>query len=607
MGYISIITFIVFTALVGIISYFKTRNDDLNHATGYFLAGRKLPWFVIAGSLFLTNISAEQMTGLNGNAFAGGACVMAWETIASVAMVLMAMFFLPRYLKSGITTVPQFLEYRYGRTMRTVSSFIFMYALIVAFLPFVLYAGAITLGQLFDVRGVLGVSDHAALWIMVIALGVIGGCYAVFGGLKAVAVSDTINGIGLIIGGFLIPVLALYKLGGNSIVAGWQVLLENSPERMQAAGIGPNAEIPWHTLFTGLLCIHVFYWCTNQAIVQRTFGAKNLAEGQKGVLFAAVLKLFGVAMLVLPGIIAWHLHQRGIIHVPVKQLGQSGAMVLDKDMAYPLLVRYVLPSWLTGFFGAVMFGAVLSSFNSGLNSLSTLFSLDVYKGIIRKQASDVEVVNVGKVFGTVLIIVCILIAPAIGQADGMYTLMRKAIAVINVPILAVILMGILSRRAPALGGYIALPAGMLFFCYFSFIRGDDFFFFHLHWLHTAGLNLLFMLGIMTAVRFIKPLKEPYTQVDSGLVDVNGWRYAPYASLAIILILLTLYALFSDLGVIHAGDRVLYNTGVILGTGFILFAAGALCINRFRFWRTRRSSELVLDFENSSAQERLMSR
>ncbi len=589
MDITAIVTFIGFNTLVAVLSWWKTRHDDMGHSTGYFLAGRSLPWFVIASSLYMTNISAEQMTGLNGNAFASGACVMAWETISAIAVVVMALVFLPRYLKSGIATVPQFLDLRFGRTMRMVVSFLFLYGLIVAFLPFVLYAGAITLGQMADVSGLLGVSDRAALWIMVIALGVIGGCYAVFGGLKAVAVSDTIYGVGLMLGGFLIPVLGLYKLGGNSVSAGWLILLENAPERMQAVGVGSSADIPWHTLFTGMLIINIFYWCTNQVIVQRAFGAKNLAEGQKGVLFSGLLKLLGVAMLVLPGIIAWHLHQRGMITVPVKEISSSGEAVLARDLAYPLLVRYVLPPWLTGFFGAAMFGAILSSFNGGLNSLSTLFSLDIYKPLIRKNAGDSEVVFAGKIFGAVLMVVSICIAPAIGNAPGLYTLMRMAIAVINVPILAVILMGMFSRRAPALGGYIALPAGVLFFSYFNFIRGNDFFFFKLHWLHTAGLNLLFMMGIMVAVRYLKPLKERYIQADSGQVDITNWKYARHASWALLVLLMILYAVFSRIGVIGAGKDSFRNVLFILAAATGLFFSGVFLMNRF--CRTQKVSEL----------------
>ncbi len=572
MNVIAVTTFLLFTAMVAIISYYKTKDEDLGHSTGYFLAGRSLSWIVIAGSLFLTNISAEQLTGLNGNAFASGACVMAWETIASVAMVAMALFFLPRYMKRGITTVPQFLEDRFGKGMRTVASFIFLYALIIGFLPFVLYAGGITLGKLFDVSGALHVSESAAVWIMVISIGIVGGCYAVFGGLKAVAVSDTINGIGLVIGGFLIPILALWKLGDSSIVAGWNVLLEEAPERLQAAGVGSDAPVPWHTLFTGILIINIFYWCTNQAIVQRTFGAKNLAEGQKGVLFASFLKVLGVAMLVLPGIIAWHMHQRGMITVPVKEITETGEIILARDMAYPLLVRAVLPPWMTGFFGAVMFGAILSSFNSGLNSMATLFSLDIYKEIIKKDATDAQMVWAGKIFGAILIVICIIIAPFIGKAEGLYTLMRTIMAVINVPILAVILMGVLSKRAPALAGYVAIPFGMAFFYICHFVLKDDLGFIKVHWLHLAGINLLLMMAVMYLIRLIKPLPVPYELKYTGDVDVTQWKYVWHASWLIIVLLAILYTSLSGLGVIGTGEKLTRNLAIIWGGSAVLLVA-----------------------------------
>nr|WP_067288900.1 solute:sodium symporter family transporter [Marinobacterium profundum] len=552
----AIISFLGFTLLVAVISYYKTRDEDLSHETGYFLAGRSLPWYVIAGSLFLTNISAEQLTGLNGNAFAKGASVMAWETVAAVAMIAFALIFLPRFLKGGITTVPQFLEDRFGKRMRLVASSIFLYAIVIGFLPFVLYAGSITLSKLFDLSTLFGTSDTVTTWIMVVTLGVVGGIYAVFGGLKAVAVSDTVNGVGLLLGGFLVPILALMHLGDGSMAAGFQILISESPERMQAAGIGAEAAIPWHTLFSGILLINLFYWCTNQAIIQRTLGAKNLAEGQKGVLAAAAMKVFGVAMLVLPGIIAWHMHQRGMLNIPVKEVLANGKVILAQDMAYPVLVREVLPSWLSGFFGAVLFGAVLSSFNSGVNSLSTLASLDIYKQYINKTASNAQTVRVGRVFGLATIVVCILIAPFVATADGLYTLMRTIMAVINVPILAVVMMGILSKRTPALAGYIALPFGMIFFYITHFVLKDDLGFIKLNWLHLVGVNFALMFGIMLLVRYLKPLAQPYNQVHTQEVDITHWKYARHACWIIVIMLIGLYAMFSGLGLLSTDGSVL---------------------------------------------------
>ncbi|MGF1739180.1 solute:sodium symporter family transporter [Photobacterium satsumensis] len=546
---IAMSSFILFTLLVALISYKATRQENLKQSTGYFLAGRSLPWFVIAGSLFLTNISAEQLTGLNGNAFANGASVMAWETVAAVTMIILAVVFLPRFLKGGVATVPQYLEARYGKRMRSVASFIFIYAIVIGFLPFVLYAGAITLGKLFGVAEILGVSETAATWIMVIGLGFVGGIYAVFGGLKAVAVSDTVNGVGLLFGGFLVPILALYQLGDSSVAEGFNILITESPERMAAAGVGEGAAIPWHTLFSGILLINLFYWCTNQAIVQRSLGAKNLSEGQKGVLAAAAMKVLGVAMLVLPGIIAWHMHQKGMLTIPTRGFTEAGEAILAKDMAYPTLVREVMPSWLTGFFGAVLFGAVMSSFNSGVNSLSTLVSLDIYKQIINPKADDLKVVRMGKIFGAVTIVICVCIAPFIAQADGLYTLMRTIMAVINVPILTVILVGIVSKRTPALAAYIALPIGMVSFYTAHFVLKGDFGFVQVHWLHLVGLNFLWMVGIMMVIRYLKPMSQPYEQVYTNQVEVKPWKYAVHASWAIVGLLALLYTVFSEIGIL----------------------------------------------------------
>jgi solute:Na+ symporter, SSS family len=558
----TLISFVFFTALVAVISYIKTKNDNLASEQGYFLAGRSLPWYVIAGSLFLTNISAEQLTGLNANAFANGANVMAWETTSALTLIVLAFVFLPRYLKSGITTVPQFLELRYGKRMRIISSAIFIYAIVIGFLPFVLYAGAITLGKLFNVSEIFGTSENTTIWIMVISIGVIGGIYAVFGGLKAVAVSDTINGVGLLLAGMIVPAIGLYHLGTGSISDGFNILLTEAPERMQAAGLTPDANIPWHGIVSGVIIINLFFWCTNQAIVQRAFAAKNLAEGQKGVLAAGALKIIGILMLVLPGIIAWHMFQRGMIDIPFKTVNGVATDVLNRDMSYPILVREVLPNWLTGFFGAALFGAVLSSFNSGVNSLSTIISLDIYKQIIKPDATDMETVRVGRLFGIATIVICICVAPYIATADSLYTLMRTIMAVINVPIFAVILMGVLSKRAPALAGYIGLAFGMIFFYTAHFRLGGDLGFIKLHWLNLVGLNLLLMLLIMTIVRYIKPMDKPFEQVNENVVDMKPWKHGKLAAWLLVLAFVLLYVVFSPLGLTAATGSI---TKVVIGT------------------------------------------
>tara|TARA_Y100001933_G_scaffold265062_1_gene334857 strand:- start:32195 stop:33205 length:1011 start_codon:yes stop_codon:yes gene_type:complete len=331
-----IISFVFFTALVGILTWLLTHKDDHSTSAGYFLGGRSLGGIVIAGSLLLTNLSTEQMVGLNGSAYKDGFSVMAWEVVAVIALVAMALFFLPRYLKSGITTVPQLLEERFDHGTQTITTVIFLFAYAGILLPIILYTGARGLSEMVDMRALTGIDNDFVIIALTAALvGLIGSVYALWGGLRSVAVSDTLNGIGLLTGGLLIVYFGLTKVAdGGGMIEGIQTLIKTNPDRFNSIG-GPTQEVPFPTLFTGVFLLNMFYWTTNQQIIQRTFGAKNLREGQKGVILCGGLKLLGPLYLVLPGIIAYHLY--------------SADPQMRSDMAYGRLVRDVLPAPLTGF------------------------------------------------------------------------------------------------------------------------------------------------------------------------------------------------------------------------------------------------------------------
>ena len=549
---IQLIAFLIFTGLVGFFSWRATRRDSHNTTTGYFLAGRSLPWIVVGGSLLLTNLSTEQLVGLNGGAFANGMQVMAWEVWSSIAIVLMALVFLPRYLKGGVATVSLFLERRYSKVVGTAVSVLLLLSLLTNLLPFVLYSGAIFMRDAFELDGLLSalfdrnIDETQALWMIVIALGVVGSLYAIFGGLKAVAISDTFNGIGLLIGGLLIPILGLITLGnelggGGGFGSGISYLMENSPERLSPIG-KEDENIPFSTLFTGMLLITTYYWCTNQAIVQRTFASKSLAEGQKGVLFAAGMKLLGPVYLVLPGIIAWHI------------FGDT----IKGDNSYGALVEKVLPAPLFGFFAAVIFGAILSSFNSSLNSAATLFSIDIYKGWIKKEATDVQMVRAGKFFGIVIAVGAILLAPMIDglkeKFDGLFDLMKNLAALYNIPLLAVVLMGIFHKRVTSAGAMTAIIVGFLFWGVFGLgwgtssnynfggkVEGTDLvrlFNLEMHWLHLAAINFLLISGIMIVMAVINPREKAYEQTYTNDVDITPWKGAKACG-AIILVLIAL--------------------------------------------------------------------
>jgi SSS family solute:Na+ symporter len=387
-----------FTALVAIVSYFATRNTNENSSDGYFLGGRSLTAGVIAGSLLLTNLSTEQLVGLNGQGYAEGILVMAWETLAAIAMVVTALFLLPKYLKSGLTTIPQFLANRFDIQTKSLTSILFLTGYAVVLLPTILYTGAVALSGMFDVPGLLNIDESQALWVCIWGIGIIGSIYAIFGGLKAVAVSDTINAIGLLIGGILIPLFGLLMVGQGDVFEGISTLTNEVPEKFNAIG-SSSSSIPFTTLFTGMMLVQLFYWGTNQQIIQRALGAKNLKEGQKGLLLGSFIKILGPLIVVLPGIIAYYMSANGMLEVDVA------------DKAYGALVKKVLPNELIGFFAAVVFGAILSSFNSVLNSAVTLFGVDIYNEHIHKNASEKNIVTYGKGFGIILAIVAMCISP----------------------------------------------------------------------------------------------------------------------------------------------------------------------------------------------------
>jgi len=526
-----ILAFLGFTLLVAIISYLATRKTNENSSDGYFLGGRSLTGVVIAGSLLLTNLSTEQIVGLNGAAFKEGILVMAWETLAAIAMVVTAVFLLPRYLKGGITTVPQFLERRYDKVTKTITSGLFLSGYVVVLLPIVLYSGALAINTMFTVPELLGVSENSALWITVWGIGIIGSIYAIFGGLKAVAVSDLINAIGLLIGGLMIPVFGLWAIGDGSLSDGISTLVNEHPEKFNSLG-GSNASVPFGTIFTGMMLVQLFYWGTNQAIVQRALGAKNLKEGQKGLLLASFIKILGPLIVVLPGIIAFHMF---------------GGTLDNPDQAYPMLVSKVLPATLVGFFAAVLFGAILSSFNSALNSSVTLFGIDIYKSHIKKDATEKQTVIAGKTFGIFLAILAMCIAPLIANApDGLFGYLQEVNGCYSIPILTIIVVGYLTKYVPAIAAKIAIISGVVLYSISQFILkpfvvgADE----YPHFLHVMAILFVLNVLIMLLIGKYYPKKEAYIQKYTEQVDITPWKHLNTFGIFICVIVIAIYIYFA---------------------------------------------------------------
>jgi len=542
MNTISIISFILATGSVAFFTYrivHRMKKSD-NATEEYFTGGRALAWPVVAGSLLLTNLSTEQLVGLNGAVFGDKALVgIAWEALAAFAMIATALVFLPRYLASGFTTTPAFLEKRFDKTTRSMVSGLFLFGYVTVLLPVVLYTGSLALIGMFDL--------NLPLWFVVATIGILGSSYAIFGGLKSVAVSDTLNGVGLLIGGLAIPFLALIALGNGSFFEGLSILSRNNPEFLavmtQTNVDNKVVSVPWPTLLTGMMFIQVFYWSTNQVIVQRAMAAKSLAEGQKGVLFASAMKLVGPLMLCLPGIIALHMTD----------------LTIDKqDQVYGAIVRHVLPDWSLGLFAAVLMGSILSSFNSALNSASTLFSLQFYHGYINKNATGKQIVSVGKKFGIGLAIASICIAPLLAQMESIFEYLQKVNGLYSVPIIGIFLLGITTKYVPALAAKIGMVVGMAAYAFFTFVNIKDVptFFANgdgdLHWLHGYFISFIASIFTMMIIGYFKPKTTEEIAIsderDPAPVNMTPWSQAKNVSLAIIGITIGIYLVLSWISV-----------------------------------------------------------
>ncbi|MGP4077506.1 solute:sodium symporter family transporter [Halobacillus sp. K22] len=528
MNPFTILSFLFFTGLVALISYFITRKEDLNSQDGYFLGGRSLGAWTIAGSLMLTNLSTEQLIGLNAQGYSDTIAVMGWEVGAAIALVVVAFFLLPRYLKGGITTIPDFLEDRYDFGTKQIVTILFLFGYILNLLPPILYSGAVAMNGLFNIPEALGIGRIPSLYVTVLAIGIVGSIYAIFGGLKAVAVSDSINGIGLLFGGLMIPVIGLFVLGDGSIGAGFSTILENSPEKMNSIG-DSDSPVPFSTMFTGMLLVNLFYWGTAQHIMQRAISAKSLKEGQKGVLIAAFLKLLGPVFLILPGIIAFNM------------FGPD----MEPTNAYPRLVNEILPTPLVGFFAAVLFGAILSSFNSALNSSVTLIALNIYKPYFKPQASDKEVVRKGKYVGTVIALFAISIAPLIDLVpQGFFQYLQMVNGFYNVPIFTIMIVGYLTKRVPAIAAKISLFVFISTYATTQLVWDTG-----LHFLHILGILFVVCATLMLIIGKLYPRNEDFYLEEQSKVDMTPWKLLYPVGIAATIAMIIIYTLLSPVGIL----------------------------------------------------------
>ena len=551
-----------FMALVAFISY-RQSKDESNSRDGYFLAGRGLSAVFIAGSLLLTNLSAEQLIGLNGSAYGFNLSSMAWEVTAAVATIAMAFVFLPRYLAGAFSTLPEFLNNRFDDDVRRLTVVLFMLGYGLVTIPSVLYSGSIAVLQLFDIPAMFNISYSKSVALTIVVIGSVGGVYAIFGGLRAVAVSDTLNGLGLLLIGIAVPILGLSLLGEGSAVTGLKIIATTKTEKLNAIGSSDDPT-PFATLFTGMIFANLFYWCTNQYVIQRTLGAKSLAEGQKGVLFSGFFKVLVPFMMMIPGVIAFHLYGGP----------DSTSGLTSIDLAYPQLIRDVLPNYASGFFLAVLLGAVFSSFNSLLNSAATLFCLDVYepwkKSLGHTDVSDQHILKVAKIASIVIALFSFVVAPLLQFApDGLWQIIRIFTGFYNIPVITIVIVGLFTNHVPALGAKVVIGFHVIAYGLLKFVLNDVV---TVHFIHLYGILFVAEVLIMLVIGYVFPVSTPWTYKNIEKVDMQPWRLGVPCATTLVSCVIGLYLLFSPVGIVGGLSQL-----------FLPLVGGLIAVNIAVWW------------------------
>ncbi len=427
VDYVVFIGYILFIIGLGLwVS--REKKGHQKDSSDYFLASKSLPWWAIGASLIAANISAEQFIGMSGSGYVIGLGIATYEWTAAIALIVIAKFFLPIFLKEGIYTMPQLLEIRYDRRVRTGLAVFWLLLYIFVNLTSVLYLGALAL------RTIMGIQ----LMYGIIGLAVFSALYTIYGGLKAVAWTDVVQVTVLIVGGLVTTFFALNAVsGGEGFLRGFADLIHQAPEKfdMILDKSNPNfKELPGlGVLLGGMWMAHFFYWGCNQYITQRALAAKNIKEAQRGLMFGGYLKILTPLIVVIPGIVAFALK----------------ADIVKPDEAYPWLLSNFVPMGLKGLAFAALIAAIVSSLSSMVNSTATIFSMDIYKQIIKKDASESQLVLTGRIGSAVALIIAVLIAPTLTSLEQAFQFIQEFTGFISPGIFAIFIFGLFWKKATA--------------------------------------------------------------------------------------------------------------------------------------------------------------
>ncbi|MCH2115619.1 MAG: sodium/solute symporter [Pirellulales bacterium] len=638
MGLIDIFVFVGFVATVIIVGLWKSKDEDASgeeSASEYFLAGRGLTWWLVGFSLIAANISTEQFVGMTGEAADWlGMAIASYEWMAAITLVVVAFVFLPKFLKSGIYTIPEFLEYRYNTFARTVMAITTMIILVGVPTASVIFSGAKVISVFFQGQELLGF-DLGSITVGCWIIGLLAAGYVFAGGLKACAWADLLQGAALIVGGGILAYLAMQAIGRadpqeliatarNSEVT-VESLAEAGPvQRFMDLNKGELPEgklhmvrplddkkIPWSALLIGLWIPNFFYWGLNQYITQRTLGSKSLAEGQKGVVFAAFLKLIIPFIVVIPGILAFNLyngdlkaqavkknenlleevragadkcfqfneqfvelypevarqvvaHNAGKLAAAADLSGKTPAELLaanaqfveqadakemvvanslvgyDYDAAFPTLLKNLLKpgSGVLGFVLAAIFGAVVSSLASMLNSASTIFTMDIYNKL-RSSASQLELVTVGR-FGTLLfVLIALWIAPNLGSPKfgNIFNYIQEFQGFISPGVLAIFLFGLLVHRAPRSVGTVGLILNPILYGALKLMAPNVAF------LDRMAICFGLVIAVLAVMTKLNPLAEPVELPVNESMNLTSSNIAKFWGGVVVVLTLVLYWIF----------------------------------------------------------------
>ncbi len=533
------VVFIAYAILILGVGLWVSRDKDghQKNAEDYFLASKSLPWWAIGTSLIAANISAEQFIGMSGSGFALGLAIASYEWMAALTLIIVGKYFLPIFIEKGLYTIPEFVEKRFSTNLKTILAVFWLALYVFVNLASVLYLGGLA------IETIMGVDMIYAI----IGLALFAAAYSLYGGLSAVAWTDVIQVVFLVLGGLVTTYLALNTVsGGEGVIEGFSVVMDAAPDKFHMILEETNDNfnnLPgiW-VLIGGLWVANIYYWGFNQYIIQRTLAAKSLKESQKGILLAAALKLVIPLIVVVPGIAAYVMVNDPEIMASLGEVGQLNVPSADKaDKAYPWLLQF-LPTGLKGVAFAALAAAVVSSLASMLNSTSTIFTMDIYKEYFDKNASDKKTVNVGRISAAVALVIAVIVAPLLGGIDQAFQFIQEYTGLVSPGILAVFLLGLFWKKttnnAAIWGALLSVPiAGLL-----KWLPKFEAFEFLTPWMHQMGIATLLSILVIMVISY---LENKGANDEKGIHFSNDlFKTTPLFNIGAFVIMIILAVLYS---------------------------------------------------------------